>query len=176
MRKAGRSEDDTLVLLLHHGWFEGGNDCLIKHVFKSFLGEGGTLDVFDGTKFSCEPFTLFAGDRPLLLSLELFQYAGIVSQIYLRSYDEAGYTWAVMVHLGEPLFLHVLERSRGRNAKANKENVGLWIGEGTEAVVILLTSGIEQAQCIRIIANHYGYCVVIEYCRDIFTWELVGSV
>lgn len=177
MREAGRSEDDTLAaLLLHHGWLKCSNDCLIKHIFKSFLGEGGTLDIFDGTKFSCEPLTLLAGDRPLLLSLELFHYGGIVSQIYLRSYDEAGHTWAVMVHLREPLFLHVFERGRGRNTKADKEDVGLWVGERAEAVVVLLTGGIEQAQCVRIITNHYGYCVVVEYCRDIFTWEFVGGV
>lgn len=176
MRKVGRLKDDTFGLLLYHGRLECGNDCLVEHVFKSLLSESRTLNIFDGTEFSCEPFTLLAGDGSLFLSLELFQHARIVSQIYLRAYDEAGHARAVMVHLREPFLLNVFERSRRGNAKADKENVGLWVGERTETVVILLTGGIEQAQCIRIITNHYGYCVVIEYCRDIFTWEFVGSV
>jgi hypothetical protein len=45
----------------------------------------------------------------------------------------------VMMYFWKPLFLHVFKRGRRSYTKADQENICLWIGEGTKAIVILLT-------------------------------------
>lgn len=44
-----------------------------------------------------------------------------------------------MMYFWEPLFLHVFKGGRRSYTKADQENICLWIGEGTKAIVILLT-------------------------------------
>ena len=50
-----------------------------------------------------------------------------------------------MVDFGEPLFAHVLEGGGGCDGETDEEDVGLWVGEGPETVVIFLSGGVEEA-------------------------------
>jgi hypothetical protein len=59
----------------------------------------------------------------------------------------------VVVHFGEPFFPHVLEGGRRRDGEADEEDVGLGIRERPEAVVILLPSGVEEAERVWLVAN-----------------------
>ena len=58
-----------------------------------------------------------------------------------------------MVHLGEPLFSHVLEGGGGGDGEADEEDVGLRVGEGSQAVVVFLSGGIEEAEGVGFVAD-----------------------
>ena len=45
----------------------------------------------------------------------------------------------MVVDFGEPFFLDVLERRWGADGEADEEDVGLRVGQWTQAVVVLLT-------------------------------------
>ena len=86
-----------------------GTDGFVKDVLEALLGEGRALDVLDGAELPGQPLALLAGDRPLLLPLELLEHLGVVPEIDLRADDEARDAGTVVVDLGEPLLLHVLK-------------------------------------------------------------------
>lgn len=67
----------------------------------------------------------------------------------------------MVVDLREPLLANVLEGCRGGDAEANEEDIGLGIGEGSKSVVIFLTSSIEEAQGIWLIANPRSNVTVV---------------
>ena len=56
-----------------------GNTYLIENVLETLLSECRALDVLDRTKLTRETFSLFRGDGPLLLSLELLHYLRIIA-------------------------------------------------------------------------------------------------
>lgn len=58
-----------------------------------------------------------------------------------------------MVHLGEPLLPNVFKGGGRGHREADQEDVGLWIRERAQAIVILLTGGIKQSQGVRLIAD-----------------------
>ena len=60
----------------------------------------------------------------------------------------------MVVHLGEPLFLDVLERGGRGDAEADEEDVGLRVRERTQPVVVLLSGRVEQAEGVRVVADH----------------------
>jgi hypothetical protein len=79
-------------------------------------------------------------------------------------------------HLWEPLLLDVLKASGASDAKADEENVGLGVRKRAEAVVILLTGRIKEAERVGVIADHDRDGIVVENGRDIFGRKLVGRV
>lgn len=120
----------------------------------ALLRQCRALDVLDGAELSCEPLTRLGGHRSLLLPRELVEHGGVVAQVDLSSDDEARNARAVVVHLGEPLFLDVLERGGRGDAEADEEDVGLRVRERTQPVVVLLSGRIEQAEGVRVVADH----------------------
>lgn len=59
----------------------------------------------------------------------------------------------MVVNLWEPLLAHVLEGSWGGDGEADEEDIGLWVGEWAQAVVILLSGGIEESESVRLITD-----------------------
>lgn len=53
--------------------------CLVKNVLEALLSECGALDILDRTKFTCETLSLFRGDGPLLLPLELLHHLRVIA-------------------------------------------------------------------------------------------------
>lgn len=100
---------------------------LIEYVLQALLCERRTLNVLHGAEFSRKPLTRIGGNRSLLLSLQLLQDLGVISQINLRADDKARDSGAVVVHLGEPLLLNVLKRRGGSYTEADQENIRLRI-------------------------------------------------
>lgn len=126
---------------------------LVKHILQLVLCQGTTLDVLDGAQLLCHPLAIFLPHRLHLLLRQLVLDAGIISQIDLRADYETGDAGTVVVYLGEPFLANVLERCRGGDAEANEEDIGLWVGQGSQSVVIFLTGGIEQAQRVWLVAD-----------------------
>lgn len=66
-----------------------------------------------------------------------------------------------MFDLWTPFRGDVLERGGGHHGEADEEDVCLWVGEGAEAVVVLLPRGVPQSQGHRhSVADHWGGVVV----------------
>lgn len=59
----------------------------------------------------------------------------------------------MVMHFWEPLFADVFERSRGSNREADKEDIGLRIRQGAQAIIVFLSSSIEQAEGVGLIAD-----------------------
>jgi hypothetical protein len=125
-------------LLLDHGRLERGDDGLVKDVLEALLRQGRALDVLDGAELTREPLARVVLDGPLLLPGELLADGGVLSQVDLGADNQAGHARAVVVDLGEPFLLDVLERCRARDREADEEDVGLRVRERTQTVVILL--------------------------------------
>ena len=104
-----------------------GSTHLIEHVLQALLSERRALDVLHGAQFPRKPLTLLSRDWPLLLSLQLLQDLGIVSQVDLRTDDQARDSGTVVVDFREPLLLHVLERGGRCDTEANEEDVRLGV-------------------------------------------------
>jgi hypothetical protein len=126
---------------------------LIKHILQLVLRKGTAFHVLNGTELLSHALSILSPHWRHLLLGQLVFNAGVIPQIHLRAYDEAGNTGAVVVDLGKPLLANVLEGGGGGDAEADEEDVGLRIGEGAQSIVIFLTSGIEEAKCIRFVTN-----------------------
>lgn len=59
----------------------------------------------------------------------------------------------MVMHFRKPLFAHVLKRSRGCDTKADKEDIGLGVGQGAETIVVFLTGGVEESESVRFVAD-----------------------
>lgn len=68
----------------------------------------------------------------------------------------------MVADLGHPLLLDVLEGRGCDDAVADEEDVRLRVGERAEAVVVFLSGGVEEPECVGIIADHDGHGVVVE--------------
>ena len=141
------------------------------------LRECRALDVLDGAKLTSETLAHLAGDRALLLSGELLADGLVIAQVDLCADNEAGHARAVVSHLqreksvtaacalkisrmgylGDPLLPNVLERCGRGDGEADEEDVCLRVRERAQAVVIFLAGRIEQAERVRVIANHDGH-------------------
>jgi hypothetical protein len=65
----------------------------------------------------------------------------------------------MIMDLGKPFLPNVLERGRGGYAEAYEKDVGLGVGERSQAIIVLLPRRIEESQCIGFVANPGGELV-----------------
>lgn len=118
---------------------------LIENILELVLGQGGALDVLDGTQLLGHTVPVLLANRLHLLTRQLFADTGVIAQIGLRTDDQARNTRAVVVDLGEPFLAHVFKRRRGSHGKANQKDIGLGVRQRAETIVILLSGSIEQS-------------------------------
>lgn len=126
---------------------------LIKDILELILCQRRTLNILDSTKLLRHAFTVLLTDRAHLLLRQLLAHAWIIAQIGLSTNNQARNTWAVMVNLWEPLLADVFERGWGCHGEADKEDVGLWVGERAQTVIILLSGSIEETESIWLITD-----------------------
>lgn len=132
-----------------------GNGCtyLVEHVLQLVLGEGAALDVLDGAEVLGHALAVLFPHRLHLLFGELIAHARVLAKVDLGAHDEAGDARAVVVDLGKPLLPDVFKGSGGGDREAHEENVGLGVGQGSQAVVVLLTGGIEQSERVGLVSD-----------------------
>lgn len=119
---------------------------------------------------------LFVLDGSHLLLPQALPRGLVVSQIKLRANKNDGNAGRVMLNLGVPLGLDVVERRRADDGEADEEHVGLRVGQRAQTIVILLTSGIPQTQTDGLTVDHDVGRVVVEHCRDVLAGEGVGGI
>lgn len=71
-------------------------------------------------------------------------YPTILPQIDLGTDDQTRNTRAVVMDLGEPLLLDVLERRGRGHTEADQEHVRLGVAQRAESIVVLLTCRFEH--------------------------------
>lgn len=59
----------------------------------------------------------------------------------------------MVMYFWEPFFAYVLERGRGCDTKADKEDIGLGVGQGAETIVVFLTGGVKEAEGVGFISD-----------------------
>ena len=69
----------------------------------------------------------------------------------------------MMLDLRNPLLLHVLIAGGGDHTEADEEDIGLGVGEWSESVVVLLTRGVEESQCVGFPSDHHCHCIVVKH-------------
>lgn len=62
----------------------------------------------------------------------------------------------MVVYLRKPLFSHVFEGGGRCDGEADEEDVGLGVGEGSEAVVVFLAGCIKEAEGVWFVADPEG--------------------
>ena len=159
------SENVTAPLFDGLGGFEGGQDGLVEDVLEALLGEGRTLDVLDGLELARQLLALVDGDDALLVLGQLLDGGGVVAQVDLRADQQEGRLLAVVRDLGHPLLFDVLERRRRHHREADEEDVRLRVAERPQPVVVLLAGRVEQAQRVRLAADHHRHRVVVEHLQ-----------
>ena len=127
----------------------GSSACLIKDIFQIVLRKRRALNVLDCSELPSELLPVLRCDWTLPILSQLIYHSGIFPQINLRANDHAGNIGAVVAEFGEPLFLHPLKRRWGADGEADEEDVGLRVGEGTKAVVVVLTCQSSNERDIR---------------------------
>lgn len=126
---------------------------LVKHILELILSERRALDVLDSAQFACHSLAILLLDRCHSLLRELIFHRIVFSKIDLSTNDKAGNAWAVVMDLWEPFLADVLERGGGGYGEADEEDIGLWVRQGSETVVILLSSSIEETKGIGLVTN-----------------------
>lgn len=157
-------EHNALFVLLDHRGLKSSHNGLVENVLETLLSERGTLDVLDGAELSSELEALISGHGPQLVTGQLVLNHLVGSQIDLGSDNEAGHAGAVVVHLGEPLLLDVFKRRGRGDGETDEENVGLGVTQRSQSVVILLSSGVKQTECVGLVSNPGLVCVEMCGC------------
>jgi len=158
------------------GGVEDSADGLLEDGLETSLVERRALNVLDGADGLAHVETLLEGDGGEALLGETGNGLRILTKIELGADQEEGRIGAVVLDLGVPLGLHVLERSGRDDGEANEEDIGLGVGQRAETVIILLASGIPQAKVNRLSVDHNVGRVVVEHRGDVLARESVGGV
>ena len=126
---------------------------LVEHILQLVLCESTALHILDGAELLGHPLAVLLPHRGHLLFGQLLPHARVVPQIYLGADDQARDAGAVMMDFREPFLADVLEGGWRGHGEADEEHVCLRVGQGTEPIVILLSSGIKQSERIGLVAN-----------------------
>lgn len=126
---------------------------LVKDILQLVLRQSRALHIFNCAQILGHTITVLLPNRLHLLASQLLLNTRVVAQIGLGADDQAGDTGAVVVDLGEPLFPHVLKGGRGGDGEADQEDISLGVGQWAQAIVILLTGGIEETESVGLIAD-----------------------
>ena len=120
-----------------------GSSYLIENILQLVLRQRRALHVLDCSQiFGHALSVLFAYWLHPLFG-QFFPYLWVLTQIGLRTNNEARYSRAMMMDFREPFLSNVLKGRGGCDTEADQEDVRLWVRKRTKTVVVLLTSGIE---------------------------------
>jgi len=88
----------------------------------------------------------YVSDGSYLLLSESVDRFLVVSQIELSSNEDLWDVGAVVSDFWDPLGANVFERIWGDQGETNDEDLGLWVGERSETIVIFLTCASRESK------------------------------
>jgi len=103
------------------------------------------LDVLDGADSLLHFLALLHGDWLLGSLVQLLNGLGVESQILLAAYKDNREPGAEVQDFGDPLLLNIVERIGRVDGETDEDDMRVWVGEGSESIVILLASRIPQS-------------------------------
>jgi len=141
MKAAGRSlrgrgcgqswslrDDATAGLLALLRVRSQGRPCgRLEDFANTLVGLGRTLEVFDGIDLLPDVFGLLLSDGLLGSLVELLDRLRVVSEIRLAAHEDDGQILTEVQNLGDPLLLHVVQRIRGVDGKADQDHMGIGV-------------------------------------------------
>jgi len=110
---------------------------------------------------------LFGGNRPLARLPQLLDHARLPSKILLAADKNNGKPCTEMHHFRDPLLLYVIQRIGGVYSETDKDDMGIRVGEGSETIVVLLSSRIPKRQLNMFSVNLDIGNVILEYSWDV---------
>lgn len=81
-----------------------------------------------------------------------------------------------MTYFRIPLSADVLKTRRVYQREADQKDVGLWIRQRPQSVIILLSRRVPQAEIDRLPVHHHIRGVIVEYCRNVLPGKCIGGV
>ena len=138
-------QDHTFALLLLLG-LECGACGGLKHLADALLGLGGALEVGVRADLVGHGAPLLRTHRLLLHLHQLTLRVLVIAQILLVPHQDDGHVGAEVLHLGRPLLGDVLQTVGAVDGEAHEDDVGVWVGERPQSVVVLLAGRVPQSQ------------------------------
>lgn len=165
-----RVQYSTATVSLHMRSYSLERDLpyrFIEYTFKVPLGECRTFQIFMRPDLFGYLERLLIRHRLHPLLSERIHSRSVFSQVQLCADQDDRDVWRVMLYFWEPLRLYVVKGRGADDGKTNQEDVGLWVGQGSQAVVVLLASSVPQSQANGLSVDHDAGGVVIETISDI---------
>lgn len=143
-------KERALAMLLLLGVLDIGHEycahSLLEGGLDAFKGTSRAENVFVCADLLSKSVALSASDGVLIALSEAVHDVGVVGEIDLGADQNDGSVRAKVANLRIPLCAHILE-GRGRDGAVDEEeNIGLRVRERTEAIVVVLTSGIPETK------------------------------
>ena len=156
-----------LLLFLRKGgsinfWAHNNFCCSVKNFFQSPLRFCRTFNILDGINLLCHINPLCLCDWSHSLGLEMCNNVRLFSQVYLVPYQDDGYTWTVMQYLWIPFMVDVFKRAGANNREASQEDICLWVGEGSQTIIVLLACSVPEVQADKLSTNAQVFRVVVK--------------
>jgi hypothetical protein len=82
---------------------------------------------------------------------DLCKLSWVIPKVGLGADQQVWCLRAVVLDLWRPLFLHILKRRRRNSGEADDKNIGLWVRQWSQAVVVFLPCSVEQPAAPRML-------------------------
>lgn len=155
---------------------ENGPDCFVKDLSDPLLQKGRALQISHRTNAAGQRAALLRSGWTHPLLFQLLQGLLVPPQVSLSAYQQHRHAGTVVAHLRVPFMPDVGVRGRAGHRETDDEDVRLRVGQGSQAVVLLLTGRVPQVEADGT-AVHTGLsAVVVKNRRNVLVWEGVSSV
>lgn len=123
-------------------WIPSGEQGLIKDILEALLCECRALEKRIGSNIPGNGLPFGGGDGLLTPLREAIEFDGIFPEIHLAAAQNHVTTRTDALDLGGPATFDVFQGRVMDDGVAENEDIGLVVGEGSEALVVLLAGGI----------------------------------
>ena len=82
----------------------------------------------------------------------------------------------MVLNLGPPLGLHIVERVGADDREGDQKHVRLWVRERPQSVVVFLAGRVPEAEVDGLAIDHHVGRVVVKDSGNVLAWEGVGGV
>lgn len=145
---------------------------LIKYALQVPLRQCRAFQVLMSPDITRDRQGLLVGHRGHAFGRQRVERDLIFTEIELCADQDDGHARGVVLNLGMPFGLDVVEGRRRHDAEADEEDVGLGIGKGPKSIVIFLPRRIPKTQADGFAIDHDVGGVVIEAGKElVVSWS-----
>lgn len=112
------------------GLVDGRHESRHKDVPQAFPSLGGALDILCGSQLLCHSQALLLCHKPR---------RAVLTTISLSAHQDERDRWGVLAEFRHPLVLGVLQRTLAGDREADKEDIGIGIGEWSKTIIVFLS-------------------------------------